>query len=61
MERKRSEVDVHATIRWVEREEYVAYFKSLSPEDRWTHPGYPDQKVIWHWEERRWWALEEET
>jgi hypothetical protein len=60
MAKHRSEVDPKAPIHWVPREEYTAYFDSLEPDDRWTHPQYPDQPMLWHWEERRWWALDEE-
>lgn len=54
-----SDVDVKAPIRWVPPEEYTPYFESLAPDDRWSHPNYPDQPMIWHWEERRWWAVED--
>lgn len=61
MARKPSEIDFNAPVRWVAREEFCAYFDSLSPDDRWTHPRYPERRTLWHWEERRWWALEEES
>ena len=51
-----SEVDVKASIHWVPRKEYTPYFESLAPDDRWSHPNYPDQPMIWHWEERRRWT-----
>ena len=54
-----SEVDVKAPIHWVPREEYALYDESLAPEDRWSQPNYPDKPMIWHWNERRWWALED--
>jgi hypothetical protein len=57
--RKPLDVDPQAAIRWISREEYETYFKSLPPEDRWTHPHYPHQPMVWHWDERRWWAMEE--
>jgi len=59
--RKYSDLDFQAPIHWMPREEFFAYFNALTPEDRWSHPQYRDQQMIWHWEERRWWALEEES
>lgn len=59
MSRKPADIDPHAPIRWAEREEFATYFNSLPADRRWTHPHYPLQAMIWHWEECRWWALEE--
>ncbi len=56
-----SQIDWKAPIRWIPREEYTVYFNSLSPDDRWSNPEYSNQQMIWHWEERRCWALEEGT
>ncbi len=56
-----SEVDVEAPIHLVPREESVLYSESLAPEDRWSQPNYPGKPRIWHWNERRWWALEDPT
>jgi hypothetical protein len=61
MTRHPSHIDVTAPIHWVPREEYTTYFDSLSPNDRWSNSQYANQAMIWHWEERRWWALQEET
>jgi hypothetical protein len=60
MARKPADIDPQAPVRWTGREEFAAYFNSLPADDRWTNPAYPLQQMIWHWEERRWWALEEE-
>jgi hypothetical protein len=61
MARHPSQIDVNAPIRWVTREEYDTYFKLLSPDDRWSHPQHSNVRMIWHWDERRWWAMEQET
>jgi len=61
MSRKRSDIDDQGPIRWVARDVFTTYFDSLPADERWSHPRYPDQSMLWHWEERRWWALEEET
>jgi hypothetical protein len=61
MPRRPAELDFEAPIHWVPREEYAAYFDSLSAEDRWTHSRHSDQATIWHWEERRCLELEEES
>jgi hypothetical protein len=58
--RKYSDLDLNAPIHWLPREEFFTYFDSLPAEDRWSHPQYRNQQMIWHWEERRWWALEEQ-
>jgi hypothetical protein len=55
-----SDVNLQAPIHWVPREEFFAYFNILTPEDRWSNPQYRERQMIWHWKERRWWALEEE-
>jgi hypothetical protein len=59
MGRGRADIDHDAPIHSVTREEYQAYFDSLPADERWTNSRYPHQSMIWHWEERRWWALEE--
>lgn len=61
MSRHRSEIDLNAPIHWVTREEYQAYYELLAADERWSNSRYPHQPMLWHWEERRWWALEEET
>jgi hypothetical protein len=61
MARHRADIDFDAPIYWVPREQFQTFFDSLPPDERWTNPAYPHQPMIWHWEERRWWALEEET
>ncbi len=61
MSRKPSEIDSQAPVHWVDREQYTQYFNSLSAEDRWTNSLRPDQPMIWHWEDRRWWAPQEES
>jgi len=61
MGRGRTEIDHDAPIRWVEREDFQAYFDSLPADERWSHPSYHSQAMIWHWEERRWWALEQDS
>ena len=61
MARHRSEIDLNAPVHWVAREQYQVYFDSVPPDERWTNSRYPDQRMLWHWEERRWWAIEEET
>jgi len=61
MARKWFDIDVQAPIRWVPQDHYSTYFDSLVADDRWSNPNYPNQAMIWHWEERRWWALEEES
>ena len=61
MARKWSDIDVQAPIQWVPRKEFAIYFDSLAADDRWSHPNYPNQPILWHWQERRWWALEEDS
>jgi len=56
-----SEVDLQAPIPWVPTEAFFAYFNILASDDRWSNPQYRDQQMIWHWEERRWWAMEEDS
>jgi hypothetical protein len=56
-----SQIDLKAPIRWVPRDDFTPYFDSLSPDDRWSNPQYANQQMIWHWDERRWWALQEES
>lgn len=60
MSKHPSEIDFDAPIHWVSREKLQAYFDSLPADERWTNSRYPQQLMHWHWEERRWWALEEE-
>lgn len=57
--RQRFENSQMALVRWVSRDEFQAYFQSLSPDERWTHLGFPKHETLWHWEERRWWVVEE--
>jgi hypothetical protein len=59
--RKYSDLDFQAPIHWLAREEFFTYFDSLPAEERWSNPQHRDQQMIWHWEERRWWALKEES
>jgi hypothetical protein len=54
-----SQIDWKAPVRWVPQEEYTVYFESLSSLDRWSNPHYANQSMIWPWEERRGWTLEE--
>jgi len=61
MGRRYADIDFDAPIHWVTQEEYQAYFMSLPPDERWDNSRHPHQPMLWHWEERRWWALEEAT
>ena len=53
-----SEVNPSAPVKWVPREDFKRYFDSLPPDERWTHPARSHERMIWNWEERRWWAQE---
>jgi hypothetical protein len=46
---------------WVTREEYLTYFDSLPADQRWTNARCPNKPILWHWEERRWGALEDQS
>lgn len=61
MPKKPSEIDYKAPIKWVPQPEFYGYFESLSADDRWTHPEYSERRTLWHWEQKRWWALEEDS
>jgi len=52
MGRKPANIDPQPPIRWAEGEEFETYYKSLPVDEQWTHPQYPRQAMVRHWEER---------
>jgi hypothetical protein len=56
---QRSEVNQAAPLRWVSREDFDAYFKALPPDERWANTELTKNQTLWHWEERRWWVIED--